>query len=92
MDARRRMHQPVAQQQRWLSQVLRGHYAYFGLSGNWRALSNFYWQVLTLWGRSLRRRSQRGLTWAHFAKLLTRFPLPRPRMNPSWIDRLAAIG
>ena len=92
MEARRRMDQPVPQQQCWLSQALRGHYAYFGLSGNWRAVSNLYWQVLTLWGRSLRRRSQRGLTWAHFAELLTRFPLPRPRMNPSWIDRLAAIG
>jgi RNA-directed DNA polymerase len=92
IEAKRRMHAPVALQQRWLSQVLRGHYAYYGLPNNSRSLNYFYWEVLTLWCRSLRRRSQRGLSWARFAQLLQRFPLPQPRLTPSWADRLAVLG
>lgn len=92
IEARRRMHAPVAKQQEWLSRVLRGHYAYYGLPCNLRSLSRFYWQVLTLWCRSLRRRSQRGLTWERFAALLQLFPLPRPHLTRSWATRLADLG
>src|SRR5262249_56544112 len=38
VEARRRMHAPVSEQHRWLCQVLRGHYAYYGLSANFRCL------------------------------------------------------
>jgi len=92
IEARRRMHTPVAMQHQWLNRVLRGHYAYYGLPCNGRSLSRFYWQVLTLWCRSLRRRSQRGLTWARFIELLQLFPLPNPRLTRSWRDRLAELG
>ena len=39
-QARRRMHAPVAEQHRWLCQVLRGHYAYYGLPGNFQVLNS----------------------------------------------------
>lgn len=78
-EAWRRMHAPVELQHAWLSSVLKGHYAYFGLPGNSRALQGFHHQVTRIWFQSLRRRSQRSrLTWDRFNLLLTFFPLPKP--------------
>ena len=80
-QARIRMHAPVTEQHRWLCQVLRGHYAYYGLPSNFRALNAFHQQVRLLWFRSLRRRSQRELAWDGYSDLLLRFPLPPPRIT-----------
>ena len=80
VEARRRMHAPLADQQRWLGQVLRGHYAYYGLPSNFRSLRGFYQQVRRIWYGALRRRSQRRLTWDDFRSVLERFPLPTPRI------------
>jgi RNA-directed DNA polymerase len=63
LEARRRMHAPMSEQQQWLNQVLRGHYAYYGLPSNYRAMQLFYNQVRWLWYRVLQRRSQRGSKW-----------------------------
>jgi RNA-directed DNA polymerase len=79
-EARQRRHTPIADQHTWLSQVLRGHYAYFGLPSNFRLLMTFHEEVRKLWQRALRRRSQRNLTWDRFNSLLERFPLPRPKV------------
>ncbi len=81
-EARRRMHQPVAEQHKWLSQVLHGHYAYFGVPCNFRSLQTFWWEVGRLWHRALRRRDRkRSLSWERFLQLLEHFPLPRPRIT-----------
>ena len=83
MEAKRRRHSPLAKQQRWLAIVLRGHYAYYGLPANHRALGAFYQEVRRIWYRALRRRSQRGLTWHRFGRMLELFPLPEPRITLS---------
>lgn len=81
-EARRRMHEPVAEQHKWLCQVLRGHYAYFGLPCNFRSLRTLWWEVRRLWHRALRRRDRkRSLSWERFLHLLEHFPLPRPRIT-----------
>lgn len=80
-DARQRRHAPVAEQYAWLSHVLRGHYAYFGLPSNFRMLRVFYEQVIKLLHDPLRRRSQRGMSWTDFRMLNARFPLPKPRIT-----------
>jgi hypothetical protein len=80
-EAKRRRHTPVRDQHRWLCQVLRGHYAYFGLPSNFRALQAFAYHVRRIWFRALYRRSQRRLTGAAFDALLARFPLPKPRIT-----------
>lgn len=80
-EARRRMHMPVADQHRWLCQVLRGHYMYFGLPSNFRSLEAFYREVRLLWFRALRRRSQRRMNWDGFGRVLESFPLPAPRIT-----------
>jgi RNA-directed DNA polymerase len=83
VEARRRMHAPVSDQHHWLCQVLRGHYAYYGLSSNIRCLKSYLEQVRRIWFRALRRRSQRRMTWGAFGQLLQRFHLPTPRITHS---------
>jgi RNA-directed DNA polymerase len=79
----RRMHAPLATQQQWLSRVLHGHYAYYGLPSNWHPLGGFCHEVKRTWYGVLRRRSQRRLTWAAFHAILDRFPLPSPHLTHS---------
>ena len=77
---RRHRHLPVAEQQAALSQKMRGHYAYFGITGNSPSLSRYARRVTRLWRKWLSRR-RRGyqMPWARFQQLLKRFPLPPPR-------------
>jgi hypothetical protein len=49
------MHRPVAEQREWLSEVLRGHFAYHGLQGNMRSMVSFAYEVQRLWLRALVR-------------------------------------
>jgi hypothetical protein len=79
---RRYRHLGVDVQARILAQKLRGHYAYYGITGNIRALQNFRHQVLRIWWKWLQRRSQRSkMPWDVFFKnLLVKYPLPMPRI------------
>jgi RNA-directed DNA polymerase len=76
-------HQTLRLQHRHLSAVLRGHFQYFGLRGNSRALSRFAYEVNKVWRKWLARRSQRGLSWEGFNAILKRFVLPPPRIPPA---------
>jgi RNA-directed DNA polymerase len=81
---RQRRHWPVAEQGQWLGSVVRGHTAYYGVPGNIAAVSAFRKQVTRLWGRSLRRRSQRHrLTWERMRRLEARW-LPAARITHPW--------
>jgi RNA-directed DNA polymerase len=90
-EAWRLMHAPLVEQYRWFASILRGHYSYFGLPHNWRALNSFRQNLLIIWFRCLRRRSQkaRRLGWARFKAMLERFPLPLPRITHPWATQTA---
>jgi len=76
-----RKHDRVIDQHRWLSQVLRGHYNYYGVSTNFRALHTVYSTVRRNWHEALQRRSQRaGWRRDQRARFEARFPLPLPRI------------
>lgn len=76
---RKHLHDPIATQHRHLVQALRGHYGYFGITGNGRALSGFLYEVTHAWQKWLNRRSGRGaMPWPRFERLLERYPLPPP--------------
>jgi RNA-directed DNA polymerase len=78
-------HAPLRQQQRYLSQLLRGHYAYYGIIGNARGIGNFAYRVRRIWHKWLQRRNGlRRLTWAKFNEMLTRLVLPEPRLAQSY--------
>jgi len=64
-----------------LAAKLRGHYQYYGVSGNMPSLRRFYGQVLRLTLKWLNRRSQRrSFNWAGFIAYLQHYPLPQPRI------------
>jgi group II intron reverse transcriptase/maturase len=69
-------HWSLKEQQQKLSEKLRGHYAYYGVTGNSAALSRFLFEVKSCWRKWLYRRSRlRSLTWSVFYRLLQRYPL-----------------
>jgi group II intron reverse transcriptase/maturase len=75
---RRVLHRPVKEQHSDLSRKLRGHYAYYGLTGNGPSLSRFFHEVTKTWRKWLARRSQRGMDWERFNRMMRAFPLPTP--------------
>lgn len=78
---RRYRHLPVKVQHAALTRRIRGHFNYFGVSGNFRSLQLLVQEVRRCWLKWLRRRSNRTrLTWQRYVALLERFPLPRPRI------------
>lgn len=71
-------HLPVAVQWKQLTAKLRGHYAYFGIIGNAKALLAVNHALYRIWRSWLNRRSQRArVTWAKMHRLVQRYPLPR---------------
>jgi hypothetical protein len=83
-------HRPVREQWETLSAKLRGHYGYYGITGNFRSLGRFRNEVCKLWRKWLSRRSQKSwIDWPAFTRLLMRYPLPAPRVIHS-IFRSAA--
>ena len=87
---RKNRHLPFSEQHRALSRTLQGHYGYYGITGNSRALYRFRFEVVRVWRKWLARRSNRSrLTWDRFNEILKRRPLPAARVVHS-IYRQAA--
>ena len=80
----------VIDQHRILCWKLRGHDAYYGITGNYRRLEVLRLVATRLWQKWLNRRSQRSdMPWERFALLLERYPLPAARVVHSVFRRAA---
>jgi group II intron reverse transcriptase/maturase len=91
VQLRKRMHEPIPKQGRWLKQVVVGFFAYHAVPTNARALSAFRHYVTALWRRTLRRRSQKDvMTWARISKIADAW-LPQPRILHPWPDQRFAV-
>lgn len=67
-ELHRRWHEPLPVVGRWLRRVVDGYFNYHAVPGNGASLGQFRTQVIWLWLRTLRRRSQRGrMTWHRFS-------------------------
>jgi RNA-directed DNA polymerase len=65
-----------------LKAKLLGHYNYFGISGNYRCIKQFYDRVLFLVFKWMNRRSERkSMDWPTFVNCLRFNPLPAPRIT-----------
>ena len=74
-------HMPIPVQWKKLCEKVSGHYAYYGISGNFRSIGNFLYLVYRKWQLWLNRRNRlRNLTWEKFKIIRTRYPLPKPRI------------
>jgi RNA-directed DNA polymerase len=82
---RERRHEPVRAQHAWLSSVLHGHYRYYGVPTNSKALHQFRERVRASWHRQLQRRSQRA-SWNDMQRKAfdRHFPLPPSRVLRPW--------
>jgi RNA-directed DNA polymerase len=79
---RRNRHKPVAEQHQELSRKLRGHFAYYGITGNRPWLHKFRHEVKRIWQKWLHRRSRSStdMPWDRFTLLLQRYRLPPTRV------------
>lgn len=78
---KRNRHQPIPWQHERLCRSMRGHYAYYGITGNSQRLRWFAHQVERIWHNWLERRSRgQPMPWSRFRALLTRYPLPAPKI------------
>ncbi len=76
---RRNRHRKLREQHAELVKKLRGHCAYYGITGNSPALSRFRHEMQRIWRKWLCRRSQKGrVTWDRFNQILETYPLPSP--------------
>jgi group II intron reverse transcriptase/maturase len=79
-ELRKRIYRKIQEVGPWLASVVRGHYQYYGVPGNFPALAVFNKIVCRHWQRALSRRSQKGyVTLPRMDRLCERW-LPSPRI------------
>ena len=89
---RERLHWSVPDIGTWLKSVIIGHCRYYGVPWNGKSLTCFRSEIIRMWCRSLRRRSQKHrITWKRMSRLAKRwlpspfifhpYPLERMRVN-----------
>lgn len=82
---RQHRHDPVREQHRGLSRRLQGHFNYFAVRENDRAVWRLLYWATRIWRKWLTRRSQRSkMTWPRFKRLERALPLPRPKLKYLW--------
>jgi RNA-directed DNA polymerase len=92
VELRRRRHQPIPQQGTWLRSVLLGHYRYYGVPLNSKALQRFQMKATRLWQRSLSRRSQKGrITWDRMQRLMSTWIPPVRIYHPYPQERFGVM-
>jgi len=78
---RRNRHKSIREQWKELCAKVRGHYGYYGITGNILSLRSFLGKVHYSWQRWLNRRNnKRNFEWKKFYTLLERYPLPTPKI------------
>ena len=83
---RRNRHMKLSEQHAALCRKVAGHYAYYGITGNYVSIKNYLNQVERIWQKWLGRRSWRDkLNWARMRdRVLSNYPLPKPRIVVTW--------
>jgi RNA-directed DNA polymerase len=90
-ELRRKRHEAIPLQGKWLAQVIRGFNAYHAVPTNYRSLVLFRVRVTQLWKRALMRRGQRSaVPWQRMDALRDRY-LPPPRILHPWPERRFAV-
>ena len=83
LELRRRRHQPVDEQGRYVRALIGGHVRYYGVPFNSRAIRAFRAMVIRLWKKWLGRRSQKGyLTWDRMQRYIDRWVPPAVICHP----------
>jgi group II intron reverse transcriptase/maturase len=60
---------------------IRGHFQYYGVSGNYVSISKYYQLTVRLTKKWINRRSQKqSMNWEQFNQYLEKYPLPKPKI------------
>jgi len=87
---RQKRHCPVKEWFQELKPKLQGYYNYYGVSGNYASLQQFFGEAMQILRKWLNRRSQRkSYSWEGFRQLIEHFQVPRPRIRPRPRGRMA---
>ena len=88
---RKHRHDSLPAQHRQLCAKVKGHFGYFGITGNARCLQAFLQAVRRTWRKWLNRRSRKAaMLWERFARLEKHhYPLPPVRVARSIYARAA---
>jgi hypothetical protein len=90
-ELRRRMHQSIPEQGKWLGQVVKGYFNYHAVPTNWAALGAFRSEITDRWRWTLGRRSEKSaLIWDRMKKLADDW-LPKPRILHPWPNQRFAV-
>lgn len=77
-------HECLLNQTKMLNSKLRGHYCYYGITGNSRSLREFRFHVSRIWKKWLSRRSNHSISWTRFTDLTrSTFVLINPKIYHS---------
>ena len=78
---RENRHEPMLRQVEQLGRKLKGHFGYYGITGNFASLQRFRWEVIKIWRKWLARRGDpKGMPWERMNQLLQVFYLPEARV------------
>ena len=78
-------HKPMREQWETLKLKINGHYAYYGISLNYRSIAKFYQRVCVIWRKWLNRRGWKGkLTWNEYGEITKAWALPKPKILHSF--------
>jgi len=81
-------HWSVRDQHQKLCRMLKGHFAYFGISGNSKRIGGLRFHAAHCWRKWLSRRSSKSrIPWSAFTEILKRFPLPQARIVHCYTGR-----
>ena len=85
-------HYSLREQVEKINQVLRGHYAYYGVGGNFKSLFKIHRFAERYWHKMLCSRSRKSyITWERFNFLKQVFPLQRPKLSVPYM-RMKALA
>lgn len=82
-------HRELSWQHEKLCAKITGHNVYYGVSGNYKSLSVFRYQVMKIWRYWLNRRSRKrdGMSWTRFFQIIKeKYQIPSPRIYHKFKD------
>jgi hypothetical protein len=78
---RENLHRPLREQVEVLGRKLKGHFGYYGITGNYEALARYRRVVIEIWRKWLARRGDpQGMSWERMHRLLAFYYLPPARV------------
>ncbi len=77
----KKMHEPIYEVGRTIKKKIIGHYAYYGINGNYKKLLEFYKYVKYNWYKVLRKRGQKNkIKYLDYLRIWKSLEIPEPKI------------